>query len=76
MDTLASRLRTSRRAALMTQAELATEASVALITVSRLEKGADSDPRSSTIKKLARALEVDPRWLLLGDEPVGKGMAA
>jgi transcriptional regulator with XRE-family HTH domain len=53
----------------MTQADLARAADVALITVTRLENsGETANPRPETIRRLARALKVDPAWLLFGEE--------
>ena len=70
MDTLGQRLETARRRRVMTQAELSQAAGVALITVTRLENDVGSgNPRPETVRRLARALEVDPAWLLFGDEP-------
>jgi transcriptional regulator with XRE-family HTH domain len=69
METLAERLESSRRRRLMTQADLARAADVALITVTRLENSGERvNPRPETIKKLARALQIDPAWLLFGEE--------
>jgi transcriptional regulator with XRE-family HTH domain len=69
METLATRLEMTRRRRLMTQATLAAEAGVSLITVTRLENsGEDVNPRPDTIKRLAKALEVDPAWLLFGED--------
>jgi transcriptional regulator with XRE-family HTH domain len=68
METLAQRLETTRRRRLMTQADLARSAEVALITVTRLENsGEGANPRPETIRRLARALKVDPAWLLFGE---------
>jgi transcriptional regulator with XRE-family HTH domain len=58
MDGLASNLRTARRRAGMTQAELASAAGVGTGTVARLELGEMEDPRISTVRKLAHALDV------------------
>ncbi len=69
METLAQRLEGIRRRRMMTQAALAEAAGVSLITVTRLENPKDAaNPRAETVKKLAAALEVDPAWLLFGDE--------
>lgn len=76
METLGQRLENIRRRRVMTQAELATAAGVALITVTRLENDAGSgNPRPDTVRRLARALGVDPAWLLFGDGP-SEGKAA
>jgi transcriptional regulator with XRE-family HTH domain len=48
---------------------LAHAAGVALITANRLENDAIENPRPATIRKLAQVLDVDPAWLLFGEEP-------
>lgn len=53
------RLREDR---LLTQAELAERAGVALSSLVRIENN-QVDPRFSSIKKLARALDVEPKEL-------------
>ena len=69
METLGQRLEGMRRRRLMTQATLAEAAQLSLITVTRLENArGDANPRPDTIKKLAAALNVDPAWLLFGDD--------
>lgn len=77
MVNLSDRLETARRRNLLTQAELAQRAGVSLITITRIEnqKGA-GNPRPDTVRRLAKALEVDPAWLLFGDEELlGKAAA-
>lgn len=77
MVNLSDRLETARRRKLLTQAELAQRAGVSLITITRIEnqKGA-GNPRPDTVRRLAKALEVDPAWLLFGDEEfLGKAAA-
>jgi len=59
------RLREVRESKLVTQAELAAKAGVSEATIVRVEHG-QSMPRFSTIRKLARALNVDPA-ALIGD---------
>ena len=61
--TLAERLKDARRAAMFTQEELAGESSVGVATIRRIEGGEIKEPRFSTLRKLARALDVDPREL-------------
>lgn len=59
------KLRELRLAALMTQRELGSAASVAPETINRIENA--GEPRRTaaiTVRKLARALGVDPRELL------------
>lgn len=74
METLSTRLEAARRQALLTQLELANRAGVSLITVTRLENAkGEANPRPDTVRRLAKALDIDPAWLLFGDEePVGK----
>ena len=55
-------LKQLREDRLLTQAELAERAGVALSSLVRVEND-QVDPRFSTIKKLARALDVHPRKL-------------
>lgn len=69
MTTLGNRLEATRRRRVLTQAELAHEAGVSIITVTRLENDIGSgNPRPETVRRLARALNIDPAWLLFGDE--------
>jgi transcriptional regulator with XRE-family HTH domain len=59
------KLRELRLAALMTQRELGNASNVAPETINRIENA--GEPRSTaaiTVRKLAAALEVDPRELL------------
>ena len=56
------RLRALRERSLLTQAELAEAASMSRDQVSRIERD-EVDPRFSTIRKLAKALGVDPQEL-------------
>lgn len=74
METLGQRLEYARRRKVLTQAELAQAAGVALITVTRLENDVGTaSPRPATVRRLAQALDIDPAWLLFGD---GEGKAA
>ena len=77
METIGERLGAVRRRRLLTQAALAQASGVALITVTRLENsGEEANPRPDTIKKLAAALDVDPAWLMFGNEDLmGKAAA-
>jgi transcriptional regulator with XRE-family HTH domain len=68
VDTLGKRIEDTRRRRVLTQAELARDAGVALITVTRLEGDKIENPRPDTVRKLARVLAVDPAWLLFGDD--------
>ena len=64
MDTvkIGRRLRALREEHLLTQGELSEAAGVSRDQVSRIERD-EVDPRFSTIRKLAKALGVDPREL-------------
>lgn len=68
MDTLGQRLKQTRERRLLTQQDVATTADVPVITISRLENEHSTGPRPSTIRKLAAALDVDPAWLMFGDD--------
>jgi transcriptional regulator with XRE-family HTH domain len=69
LDTLGKRLEHARRRRAWTQADLAEKADLSVITVTRLENDNGGDnPRASTIRQLAKALDVDPGWLLFGGE--------
>ncbi len=59
---IGTRLKELREQSLLTQAELGEAAGVSRDQVSRIERD-EVDPRFSTIRKLARALKVDPREL-------------
>jgi len=58
-------LRRLREDRLLTQAELAERAGIALSSLVRIEND-QVDPRFSSIRKLARALDVNPRELTRG----------
>ena len=61
---------------MLTQAELAHQAGVGVVTVSRLENDQGTNPRMSTVKQLAAVLDVDAAWLLFGeDDRMGKAAA-
>jgi transcriptional regulator with XRE-family HTH domain len=57
------KLRTLRA---LTQAEVAERASVTTATVARVERN-EIEPRMTTLRKLAAALEVDPAELVRGE---------
>jgi transcriptional regulator with XRE-family HTH domain len=59
---IGGRLKELRERNLLTQAELGVAAGVSRDQVSRIERD-QVDPRFSTIRKLARALNVDPSEL-------------
>jgi transcriptional regulator with XRE-family HTH domain len=61
---LRENLREARRRAALTQGELAQKAGVGVTTIVRIETGEITEPRVSTLRKLAQALGVEPRDLL------------
>ena len=61
---LKEKLREERRRAALTQGELAEKAGVGINTIVRIETGEITEPRVSTLRKLARALGIQPRELL------------
>jgi transcriptional regulator with XRE-family HTH domain len=63
MVKIGDRLRALRVRRALTQEELAEEADVGTNTVARLERN-ESEPHMSTLRKLARALDVDPAELI------------
>lgn len=61
---LSEKLKTERRRAALTQGELAAKAGVGITTIVRIESGEITEPRVSTLRKLAGALDIEPRDLL------------
>ena len=61
---LKDKLRRERRRAALTQEQLADKAGVGIATIARIEGGDITEPRVSTLRKLARALGMEPRELL------------
>lgn len=61
------KLRTTRLRMMLTQQELAEKSGTTEATVNRIERGLQ-EPRISTIRELARALDVDPKSLMTWDE--------
>lgn len=61
---LREKLKTERRRAGFTQEDLAKAASVGVATIARIEIGEITEPRVSTLRKLAAALDVEIRDLL------------
>ena len=61
---LKEKLKEERRRAALTQGELAERAGVGINTIVRIETGEISEPRVSTLRKLANALRVETRDLL------------
>jgi len=71
-----AKLRQERERRLMTQPELSEKSGVMIATISRIENGIQQ-PRIPTVRKLARALEVNPEELLIwNDEAETKKAAA
>jgi transcriptional regulator with XRE-family HTH domain len=60
---IGTQLRAARQRTLLTQGELAARADVQPLTISRIETD-KVEPRYSTVRKLAKALDVDPLDLL------------
>jgi transcriptional regulator with XRE-family HTH domain len=58
------KLRDARRRAAFTQGELADKSGVGITTITRIESGHITEPRVSTLRKLAAALGIEPRDLL------------
>ena len=61
------KLRGVRDRRLLSQRELAEKAGLSPTTILKLEAGKVDDPHPRTIRKLARALEVDPSELIEGN---------
>jgi transcriptional regulator with XRE-family HTH domain len=66
VETFGERLHTARRRKVWRQEDLSAASGVAVVTISRIESGHGNAPRSSTVRKLADALDVDAAWLLFG----------
>lgn len=64
-DSLASRLKLARKAALMTQKGLEAASGVSQSDISKIERGTTQDPMG--ILELAKALGVNPFWLKTGE---------
>jgi transcriptional regulator with XRE-family HTH domain len=60
---IGERLKRQRMRRALTQAQLAERAGVATATVARIERD-EIEPRMTTLRKLAHALEVDPAELV------------
>ncbi len=63
---IGERLKQLRIERAMTQDELAAAADIGKNTVNRIEKN-HTEPRPPTLRKLARALDVDPAKLVRGE---------
>jgi transcriptional regulator with XRE-family HTH domain len=64
---IGAQLKTARERALLTQEELAAKAGLGLPTISRIETG-KVEPQFRTIRKLAKALDLDPAELVRGTD--------
>ena len=73
---IGGRLLRERRLKMWTQGDLAGEAGVSPTTVSGIENGRISSPHFGTVRKLARALGVDPGALLSSGGPSLQGLHA
>jgi transcriptional regulator with XRE-family HTH domain len=62
------KLRRVRDEHLLSQRELAEKAGLSPTTILKLEAGRVAEPHPRTIRKLAQALEVDPREIVKGAE--------
>ena len=62
-----AKLRRVRERQLMTQPELSEKSGVMVATISRIENGMQQ-PRIPTVRKLARALDINPEELLIWDD--------
>ena len=65
MDKIGNKVKWERIARTLTQEQLAEKAGISPAALVRIERN-QSDPHVSTIRKLADALDVDPRDLLEG----------
>jgi transcriptional regulator with XRE-family HTH domain len=66
---IASRLKSARKAAGLTQEQLAQASGVTQGAIQKVENGTSHRPRK--LKKIAAVLGVSPAWLLLGEEEGG-----
>jgi transcriptional regulator with XRE-family HTH domain len=72
---LGERIATLREEQALTQAELAERARISPSTLSQIESGRVPRPHVGTIRKIARALNVDPQDLRRAEEPALAGKA-
>ena len=71
METVADRLRWSRKQHRYTQRDLAKLTGVGLNTIRRIEQEPESfTPQLATVEKLAAALHIRAGWLAFGEEPM------
>ncbi len=63
--TRGERLREARRRAMLSQEQLANESGVGVATIIRIERDQlRTEPHFTTLRKIARVLEIDPHDLL------------
>jgi transcriptional regulator with XRE-family HTH domain len=72
---LGERIASLREERALTQAELAERARISPSTLSQIESGRVPRPHVGTIRKIARALNVDPQDLRRAEEPALAGKA-
>jgi len=75
VNAMGARLRAARQRKAWALEDLAQASGVMVATLSRLEND-KQEPRPSTIRKLAAALDVEPGWLLLGEDDRAEKWAA
>jgi transcriptional regulator with XRE-family HTH domain len=63
---IGDKLREIRKRALLTQQQLADKSGVGVTTIIRVERN-QVEPQARTIRKLAKALDVEPHELLKGE---------
>ncbi len=76
MNTFSERLKTTRKNYPLTQHELAKKSGINRVTIANLEREDSESPRPSTVRALAEALDVDPTWLMSGEEGLAGKEAA
>lgn len=69
MDTLAQRVKNTRRSKGLTQLELGKQIGVSQNAIQKIENGDTKDPRN--ILQLSQVLGVDPNWLQFGSSNSG-----
>ncbi len=72
MSTLAERLTMTRTELGLTQQELADRSGVTRVAISKAEQGLTKTFNGDTLFDIAKALDVDPYWLQLGDAKAEK----
>jgi len=64
---IGTQVKRARERALLTQGELAQRAEIGLTTLNRIENN-HAEPQFRTIRKIAKALDVNPRDLIGNDD--------